>query len=97
MNLEQRRALIFKTRRFAAAFVPQNRCLRCIGEAGRSDLCAVPRAVPIIEAMVAIVLADALLEKLGGDSLGEMKPRFEALRRCHLEDIELDNKPWRFS
>ena len=32
-----------------------------------------PRAVPIGEAMVAVVLADALLEKLGGDSLEEMK------------------------
>ena len=35
----------------------------------RSDFCPVPRAVPILEAMVAFVLADALIEKLGGDSL----------------------------
>ncbi len=34
----------------------------------RSDFCPVPRAVPILEAMVAFVLADALLEKIGGDS-----------------------------
>ena len=45
----------------------------------RSDYCPVPRAVPVIEAMVAFILADALLEKLGGDSLGEMQPRFENL------------------
>ncbi|HEX6271105.1 MAG TPA: chorismate synthase, partial [Anaerolineales bacterium] len=32
----------------------------------RSDFCPVPRAVPILEAMVAFVLADALIEKLGG-------------------------------
>ncbi len=40
----------------------------------RSDFCPVPRAVPILEAMVAFVLADALIEKLGGDSMNEMKP-----------------------
>ncbi|MGD2146522.1 MAG: chorismate synthase [Anaerolineae bacterium] len=39
----------------------------------RSDVCAVPAASVVGEAMVAWVLADALLEKLGGDSLEEMK------------------------
>lgn len=57
----------------------------------RSDFCPVPRAVPILEAMVAFVLADALLEKLGGDSLSEMLPRFEALRKAQLADLEMDN------
>lgn len=59
----------------------------------RSDFCPVPRAVPILEAMVAFVLADALLEKLGGDSINEMKPRFEALRKATLEDLPMDNIP----
>ena len=59
----------------------------------RSDFCPVPRAVPILEAMVAFVLADALLEKLGGDSLNEMKPRFETLRKATLEDLPMDNIP----
>ena len=59
----------------------------------RSDFCPVPRAVPILEAMVAFVLADALLEKLGGDSLAEMKPRFETLRRANLQDLPMDNTP----
>jgi chorismate synthase len=63
----------------------------------RSDICAVPRAVVAGEAMVAFVLADALLDKLGGDSLGEMRPRFEALRRGVLKDLEMDNEPWRFA
>jgi chorismate synthase len=62
----------------------------------RSDHCAVPRAVPIGEAMMAIVIADALLEKLGGDSVDEMRPRFEALRRARLEDLPMDNVEWRF-
>ena len=59
----------------------------------RSDFCPVPRAVPILEAMVAFVLADALIEKLGGDSMNEMKPRFETLRKATLEDLQMDNVP----
>ncbi|MBX3084529.1 MAG: chorismate synthase [Anaerolineae bacterium] len=62
----------------------------------RSDFCPVPRGVPIIEAMVAVVLANALIEKLGGDSVNEMKPRFETLRRSRLEDLPMDNRPWQF-
>ncbi|MEO6060661.1 MAG: chorismate synthase [Thermoflexales bacterium] len=63
----------------------------------RSDFCPVPRAVPIVEAMVCQVLADALIEKLGGDSIGEMMPRFDALRRMRLSDLPMDNAPWRFN
>jgi chorismate synthase len=59
----------------------------------RSDFCPVPRAVPILEAMAAFVLADALIDKLGGDSLNEMKPRFEQLRKASLEDLPMDNTP----
>ncbi len=59
----------------------------------RSDFCPVPRAVPILESMVAFVLADALLEKIGGDSLNEMMPRFEALRKATLADLPMDNTP----
>jgi len=62
----------------------------------RSDICAVPRAAVVGEAMVAFVLADALLEKLGGDSMGELRPRFQALRRGRLAELEMDNVPWRF-
>jgi chorismate synthase len=59
----------------------------------RSDFCPVPRAVPILEAMVAFTLADALIEKLGGDSINEMKPRFESLRKATLADLQMDNTP----
>src|SRR5687767_5872809 len=59
----------------------------------RSDFCPVPRAVPILEAMVAFVLADVLIEKLGGDSIDEMKPRFEVLRKASLDDLPMDNIP----
>ena len=37
----------------------------------RSDVCAVPAAGVVAEAMVALVLADAVLEKFGGDSVTE--------------------------
>lgn len=43
----------------------------------RSDVTAVPACGVIAEALVAIVLADAMLEKFGGDSLGEMRRNFE--------------------
>lgn len=62
----------------------------------RSDFCALPRAVPIGEAMMALVIADALLEKLGGDSIGEMHPRFDTLRRARLSELPMDNVEWRF-
>jgi chorismate synthase len=62
----------------------------------RSDFCALPRAVPIGEAMMALVIADALLEKLGGDSLAEIRPRFDSLRRARLQDLPMDNVDWRF-
>jgi chorismate synthase len=52
----------------------------------------VPRAGVVGEAMVCYVLADALLEKLGGDSLAEMRPRFAALRQARLEDLPMDNE-----
>jgi chorismate synthase len=44
----------------------------------RSDTCAVPAAAVIGEAMTAIVVADAFLEKFGGDSMEETKRNFEA-------------------
>jgi chorismate synthase len=39
----------------------------------RSDVCAVPAAAVVAEAMVALVLAEAALEKFGGDSVGEVQ------------------------
>ncbi len=39
----------------------------------RSDVCAVPAAAVVAEAMVALVLAEAAVEKFGGDSVAEMR------------------------
>lgn len=50
----------------------------------RSDVCAVPAAGIVAEAMVALVLAEAVLEKFGGDSVGETRRNFENYRE-HLK------------
>ena len=47
----------------------------------RSDVCAVPAAGVVAEAMVALVLAEAVLEKFGGDSLAETGRNHLAYRR----------------
>ena len=44
----------------------------------RSDVCAVPAAAVVGEAMVAIVLADAVIEKFGGDSVEELVANWKA-------------------
>jgi chorismate synthase len=44
----------------------------------RSDVCAVPRAGVVLESVVALILADAALEKFGGDSLPETRRNAEA-------------------
>ena len=44
----------------------------------RSDVCAVPPAAVVAEALVALVLAAAVLEKFGGDSVAEVARNHEA-------------------
>jgi chorismate synthase len=43
----------------------------------RSDVCAVPAAGVVGEAMMAIVLAEAFLEKFGGDSVDEIRRNYQ--------------------
>jgi len=47
----------------------------------RSDVCAVPAAAVVGEAMVALVLADAVLEKFGGDSVPELLDNWRSYQR----------------
>jgi chorismate synthase len=47
----------------------------------RSDVCAAPAASVVAEAVVAHVLADALLEKTGGDSVAEVRRNLDAYRK----------------
>ncbi len=62
----------------------------------RSDFTAVHRAVVVVEAMVAFVLADALLEKLGGDSLSEIQSRLVLLQQQQSDWIDsgIDATPY---
>lgn len=55
----------------------------------RSDVCAVPAAAVVAEAMVALVIAEAVLEKFGGDSLAETRRNAEAYR-ARLAERHLD-------
>jgi len=45
----------------------------------RSDVCALPRAVVVAESVIAPVLANAILEKFGGDSMEEIQSRFKKI------------------
>jgi chorismate synthase len=47
------------------------------GAIERSDVCAIPAAAVIAEAVVAFVIADVFLEKFGGDSLKEIRRNYE--------------------
>jgi chorismate synthase len=47
----------------------------------RSDVCVVPAGGVAGESMVSIVLARAMIEKFGGDSLGEMRRNFDGYAR----------------
>lgn len=55
----------------------------------RSDFCPAPRAAVVLENTVAFVLADALLEKLGGDSMEEIQERFKKLRNLEIEGLKM--------
>jgi chorismate synthase len=56
----------------------------------RSDVCAVPAAAVVGEAVVALVLADAVVEKFGGDSLGELRRNLEG----YLEQVAELARRW---
>ena len=53
----------------------------------RSDVCAVPAAGIVGEAMVALVLSDLFLEKFGGDSLNESKRNYESYMKALTENF----------
>ncbi|MFW7415188.1 chorismate synthase [Demequina sp. SO4-18] len=53
----------------------------------RSDVCAVAPAAVVAQAMVALTLADALLEKFGGDSVGEVRRNIESYQAAIPEHL----------
>jgi chorismate synthase len=54
----------------------------------RSDVCAVPAAAVVGEAMVALVLADALVERFGGDSIADLERALAASRESLRERFQ---------
>ncbi len=58
----------------------------------RSDTCPVPRACVVIEAVMLIELASALCERLGGDSLAEMRRRYAALPTAEMLHLSPEPK-----
>jgi len=59
----------------------------------RSDVCAVPAAAVVAEAMVALVLADAVLERFGGDSMADLKASVERSRARILQRVARRTAP----
>ncbi len=60
----------------------------------RSDVCAVPAAGVVAEAMVALVLARVVLEKFGGDSLAETRRNIGAYRRAIDDRAAITGEVW---
>ncbi len=60
----------------------------------RSDTCAVPRAVPIFESVMAIDLLNSLLENTGGDSKDLILKRVCDLNNISPESFNLNNEKW---
>ncbi|MGD8194752.1 chorismate synthase [Herbiconiux sp. P18] len=56
----------------------------------RSDVCAVPAAGVVAEAMTALVLANSVLEKFGGDSIGETRRNLESYLAAIPEALRTD-------
>jgi chorismate synthase len=54
----------------------------------RSDVCAVPAAGIVIEAMVALTIANAVMEKFGGDSIAETKRNLDSYLKSIPETLK---------
>jgi chorismate synthase len=59
----------------------------------RSDVCAVPAAGVVAEAVVAFEIASAMIEKFGGDNIDEMKRNFLGYERHVKSRMEVEEEP----
>ncbi len=60
----------------------------------RSDTCAVPRAIPIFEAVMAFEVLNNLLLKTGGDNRKEVVRNFNNIPNIELDEFNMNNHPW---
>jgi chorismate synthase len=63
----------------------------------RSDFCAVQRAVVVGESMLSLVLLNALVDKIGGDSKNAMEKAYANMPKGLLYDLTMKSHPWRFN
>lgn len=63
----------------------------------RSDFCAVQRAAVIGEAMLSVVLLNALMDKIGGDDRISMLQSYEQAYKGQLGELTMKKTPWRFN
>lgn len=63
----------------------------------RSDFCAVQRAAVIGEAMLSVVLLNALMDKIGGDDRVSMLQSYESAYKGQLGELTMKKTPWRFN
>ena len=60
----------------------------------RSDTCAVPRAIPIFEAVMAFEILNNLLLKTGGDNKKEIRRNFNNIPKLEVDDFNMKNQSW---
>ncbi len=60
----------------------------------RSDTCAVPRAIPIFEAVMAFEILNGLLQKTGGDNKKEIMKNFDAIPNLEIDEFTMKNETW---
>jgi len=60
----------------------------------RSDTCAVPRAIPIFEAVMAFEVLNNLLLKTGGDNKKEILKNYNNIPSLEVDDFNMKNEVW---
>ena len=60
----------------------------------RSDTCAVPRAIPIFEAVMAFEILNNLLLKTGGDNKKEIIQNFNNISKLETDEFNMKNELW---
>ncbi|HXW60638.1 MAG TPA: chorismate synthase, partial [Myxococcota bacterium] len=63
----------------------------------RSDFCAVQRACVVGEAMLAFVMLNALMDKIGGDDKESMHHAFSSLLRGRTHELSMKESSYRFN
>jgi chorismate synthase len=63
----------------------------------RSDFCAIQRACVVGEAVLSLVILNALVDKIGGDEQKAMLEAFKYIPKGRLHELHMKKAPWRFN